>query len=350
MVKLPTLKLDILLLKQINMRYTNYFILSFFIILSSCDLILIEDIGSANARDNFNYLWEECNDKYAFFDIKNIDWDAVRVEYEARLNDNMQEEELFLLLGEMLNELKDGHVNLESNFNASFYPFEQLGQDNFDLRLVQDHYLPKSPHVSGGILNDFLANGEVGYIRYASFMTPVTDENFGFILDRFKNTKGLILDLRENGGGATTNMYAMLSRFVDNKTTVAQSRIKNGPERNDFSDLEDVMIEPTDGTRYTNKVMVLVDRGSYSATSFFALATKAIPNMVLVGDTTGGGLGAPNGGQLPNGWTYRFSITQTLDLDGTNYENGVPVDIEAFLDLDDRTTDEVIERALLELL
>ena len=69
-----------------------------------------------------------------------------------------------------------------------------------------------------------------------------------------------------------------------------------------------------------------------------------------MGDITGGGLGAPNGGELPNGWEYRFSITQTLDLDGNNFENGVPPDIEAFIDFDDRTKDEVIERALLELL
>lgn len=55
-------------------------------------------------------------------------------------------------------------------------------------------------------------------------------------------------------------------------------------------------------------------------------------------------------GQLPNGWTYRFSITQTLDLAGNNYENGVPVDIEAFINWEDRTKDEVIERALIELL
>ena len=46
-----------------------------------------------------------------------------------------------------------------------------------------------------------------------------------------------------------------------------------------------------------------------------------------MGDTTGGGLGLPTCGTLPNGWVYRFSITRTLALDGCNYENGVPPDI-----------------------
>ena len=46
----------------------------------------------------------------------------------------------------------------------------------------------------------------------------------------------------------------------------------------------------------------------------FALSTTAYDNMFCVGDTTGGGLGMPNGGELPNGWRYRFSVTRTLGI------------------------------------
>ncbi|MFK7980418.1 MAG: hypothetical protein AB8G86_10580 [Saprospiraceae bacterium] len=61
-------------------------------------------------------------------------------------------------------------------------------------------------------------------------------------------------------------------------------------------------------------------------------------------------LGTPNEGQLPNGWTYRFSITQTLDMEGNNYENSIPANIEIFMNWDNRIKDEVIQRALMELL
>jgi hypothetical protein len=81
-----------------------------------------------------------------------------------------------------------------------------------------------------------------------------------------------------------------------------------------------------------------------------ALATKAIPNMILMGDTTGGGLGLPNGGLLPNGWTYRFSVSQVLTLDKSPaYEGGVPADIPVLFNWNDWTKDAIIERALLEL-
>jgi C-terminal processing protease CtpA/Prc len=69
-----------------------------------------------------------------------------------------------------------------------------------------------------------------------------------------------------------------------------------------------------------------------------------------MGDTTGGGGGLPNGGQLPNGWTYRFSISQLLDLNGNNYaEDGVAPEIFESFNWSDLTKDEILDRAILEL-
>ena len=333
------------------MKYPIYILVFLSLTFVSCDqLIFGDDLESSSAQENFDYLWTECLERYTFFDLKGIDWEAVRVEFQAQITEGMDEVELFDVLSRMLNELQDGHVNLVSNFNISFFPFEQLGQDNFDFRIIEDNYLPPNYFISGPFIHDFIADGEVGYIRYASFTGTVAERNIGFVLDRYQDTQGLILDLRENGGGAVSDVYTILRRFVTEETIVARSRIKSGPGKNEFTPLEDAIVTPTSGVRYDGKVIVLVDRSTYSAGSFFALATKEVPNLILMGDITGGGLGAPNGGELPNGWEYRFSITQTLDLDGNNFENGVPPDIEAFIDFDDRTKDEVIERALLELL
>lgn len=319
--------------------------------LASCEEILFEeDLATTDAQANFDYLWNEVNEKYSYFDLKGIDWDAVKTEYSAKLSDDMSQDSLFNVLGDMLTELQDDHVNLISNFNVSFFGTEFLGQDNFYSRLLVDNYLDQDYYISGPFIHDFLDNGEIGYIYFPSFQGTVDETNIDFILDRYKDTKGLILDLRENGGGAVVDIFSILSRFVEERTLTNYSRIKNGPGRNDFSEAEPVYVEPYNGIRYTNKVIMLIDRGTYSAGSFTALATKALPNIVLMGDTTGGGLGLPNGGQLPNGWTYRFSITQALTLDQRpDYENGVPPDIEVLFDWNDLTTDEVLERAILEL-
>ncbi len=334
------------------MKYTTIILLSLIVMLTSCEKAFFEEsLESTNPKENFDYLWNECNEKYSYFDLKNIDWYDIKKEYEAKLYDGMSQDSLFKVLGGMLTELKDDHTNLFSNFNLSSFGVNYLGQDNFEWRIIHDNYLSDDYYRSGPFVHDFIHNKEIGYLRFGSFTGGVDETNIDFALERYKDTKGLILDLRENGGGAVTDVFSILSRFVDKRTLVNYSRLKTGSGHNDFSDAEPVYVEPYDGIRYVKNVAVLTDRGTYSAGSFTSLATKAIPNMILMGDTTGGGLGLPNGGQLPNGWTYRFSITQALTLDKSpDYEKGVPPDITVLFDWSDLTKDEILDRAILELL
>lgn len=304
-------------------------------------------LASTDPAVNCDYLWRECQEKYAYFDLKKIDWDSVQLDYQTRIYAGMSDDSLFSVMGNMLASLRDDHANLFSDFNVSFFGTEFLGPDNFDWRVIIDQYLGQGYLISGPFQHDFLSNLNIGYVRLASFPGDISRESLDFVLTRYKDTKGLILDLRENGGGAIEDVYTILNRFTENETVVYYSRIKTGPATNDFSEPEPVWIRPFHGVRYQQPVIVLIDRGTYSSGSLLALATKALPHIDLVGDFTGGGLGMPNGGQLPNGWTYRFSITQTLNLDfRPDWENGVPPDFHASFDWTNLTKDEILERAI----
>ncbi len=322
--------------------------------LVSCEKVFFKkDKASLSATANFEYLWNECDKKYSYFELKNINWDELHLKYRAMVHDGMSQDSLFKVMGAMLRELKDDHTNLMSSLNISFYGVQKLGQDNYDARILRDNYLPPDFYISGPFIHDFIlnTNKEIGYIRFSGFTGTVDDENLNFILDRYKNTKGLILDLRENGGGYVSDVYKIMSRFVEEPTNLFYSRLKNGPGHNDFSNPEAATVDPSKSIRYKNKVMVLIDRGTYSAGSMFSLSTKALPNMVLVGDSTGGGLGLPNGGQLPNGWTYRFSVSQAMDLNLNNsFEKGVPPDIYQLFDWSNLKKDAILERAMQEIL
>lgn len=260
---------------------------------TSCEKVFFEEeLSSTDPLENFEYLWKECDEKYSFFEVKNIDWNSVKEEYAAKLYEGMSEDSLFNVLGGMLTELRDDHTNLSSDFNVSSFGVQYLGQDNFDWRIVVDNYITKNHYTSGPFAHNFLDNGEIGYVRFPAFTGTVDNTNLDFILNRYKDTKGLIIDLRENGGGAVSDVFNILSRFVDAKTLVNYSRIKNGPAHDDFSEPASVFVAPY-GFHYTKKVAVLTDRGTYSAGSLTSLATKALSNVVLIGDTTGGGLGLP---------------------------------------------------------
>ena len=327
-------------------------VLLFIPVLFSCETLFFEkDMESRNPKENFEYLWKECNEKYAYMSYKQINWNEVHDEYAAKIYDGMSDDSLFSVLGNMLNKLRDGHVNLKSKFNVSHYNIQKLGPENFNFRLIEDHYLPDDYYVSGPFIHDFISNNKVGYIRLSSFPGTISNDNLDFVLARYANTQGIILDLRENGGGATSDVFDLIGHFVTAKTHLYDSRLKSGSGYNDFKETEAGYAEPRGKSRYLKKIMLLTDRGTFSAGSFTTLAMKELPNVTVLGDTTGGGLGLPNGGQLPNGWIYRFSITQTLDLAGNNYESGVPPDIRIILNNEDRNrgVDTVIERALAEI-
>ncbi len=327
----------------------------FALLFSGCDQIVLDENPGITPRENFEYLWKECNEKYAFFEYKGIDWDAVYKQYSPRVSNSINQDSVFKVLFAMLNELRDGHVNLVSPFNVSRFEIALLGPENINERLVLEKYLNKDYYDTGPFKHNFLADGQIGYIRYPSFTGSVSEFDLNFMLYRYRNTKGLILDLRQNGGGNAGNVLKILNRFASQRTLLYQSYLKNGPGREDFSAPSPAYAIPPnskDLLMYSRKVAVLTDRGTFSAASFFTLGSMALSNMIRIGDTTGGGLGIPNGGQLPNGWTYRLSVSRTLSPDGSNYENGIPPDIRVLLDPKDveKGVDTVIERAVEELL
>ena len=319
---------------------------------ASCERAFMDSDESTNPVNVFDYLWDKVDQQYAFFDVKGIDWDSVREVYRPMVTDDMDKEDLFDVCAAMLNTLQDGHTNLISNFNVSRNDsvyYRMYAHRNINTDVVLFNYLTLQYHSTGAFAHNAIRDGRVAYVRYSSFENTISESALKYITDRYKDCDGMILDMRQNGGGSIDNIRMMLSIFDNHKQPLYYSQIKSGPGHEDFTELTTVYATDTCilETPYNKRVAVLIDRGSYSATSFFAVCTMGYPNIRLFGDYSGGGLGLPNGGALPNGWTYRFSITRTLALDGNNYENGVPPAERVILDPDctAQGVDNVIEAA-----
>lgn len=320
----------------------------------SCEKAMIEKDAAISPVANFESLWHTVDQKYAFFDYKNIDWNEIHDIYRPQISENMHDEELFFVLANMITELRDGHTNLVSPFNVSRYTFQYSSPENFNLRLLKDNYIGWDYNITGPLINAFIERGEkrIGYIYYGSFSSNVSTWHIDYVLNRFRNTDGIILDMRSNGGGNVTNIHRLGSRFADSRRLIYTSALVNGPGHNDFEEPAEVYMAPGGQRQYTKPVMLLTNRGCFSATSFFCTAMKAFPHVVQVGDTTGGGLGAPSGFELPNGWSYRFSVSETLTPNGENFEDGVPPDITVWMDPEHELNgiDDIMERAIEEIL
>ena len=321
---------------------------------TSCERAFMEKDEPSNPVNVFDYLWNQVDQQYAFFDVKNMDWDSVREVYRPMVNDNMSNDNLFRVCAAMLNTLQDGHTNLISGFdvsrNDSVY-YKMYAEKNIDENVVLLNYLTVNHHTTGSFMHNAIRNSAVAYIRYSSFSDYISEGSLKYLVNRYKNCKGMVIDLRQNSGGSISNIAALLSIFDNHKQPLYQCQAKSGPAHDDFADAVTVYAADSSilgkNNAYTKPVAVLIDRGSYSATSFFAICTMAYDNIRLFGDYSGGGLGLPNGGVLPNGWTYRFSTTRTLAIDGRNYENGVPPDVRVLLDpaCTAQSVDNVIEVA-----
>lgn len=320
---------------------------------SSCERAFMEQDEPSNPVNVFEYLWNQVDKNYTFFDVKNIDWDSVREVYRPKVDDNMDNDSLFRVCAAMLNTLRDGHTNLMSGFDVSrndsvFY--KMYAEKNIDNNVVMLNYLKADYHTTGGFAHNAIRNGKVAYLYYPSFSNDANESVLKYLVYYYKNCNGMILDLRQNGGGSISNVSALLSIFDNHKQPLYTTQVKSGPGHDAFSEAVTVYAADSSllgGNPYTKPVAVLIDRGSYSATSFFAICTQAYDNIKLFGDYSGGGLGLPNGGTLPNGWVYRFSTSRSIAIDGGNYENGVPPDVRVILDptLTAQGIDNVIETA-----
>lgn len=297
-------------------------------------------------KGNFEALWTILDRNYCFFDYKEIDWNSVYNEYSVRVTHNMGNDALFKLMGLMLAELKDGHVNLTASHDMTrYWEWYQDYPQNFDSSLLS-HYLGNDQGIIPGMRYKVLEDN-VGYLYYGSFSSDLGEGSLDQVLNRMALCHGLIIDVRSNGGGSLTNVERLASRFFNERTLIGYISHKNGPGHNDFSPLHPKYVESSNRVRYQKPVVVLTNRGCYSATNEFVSIMKYAPNVTIIGDKTGGGSGLPFSSELPNGWSVRFSASPMFNAEKEHIEFGVEPDM--FVDMlqsdKEKERDTMIEKA-----
>ena len=274
---------------------------------------------------NFDALADIIDTRYCFLDDKNLNWDETVARYRSQITPETTFLELFNICSALLDELKDVHVNLTSRFSTSYYRqwWSDYPQD-FNLRTIEEYYLDFDWNSTSGIIYKQLP-GEIAYMYYPSFSSVVGETALDYILAILYNSRGLIIDVRDNGGGYLTNIDTFVGRFIDSPLTGAYITHKTGPGHNDFSEPFPVVYKPAPDYRikWTGPIVVLTNRSCFSAANSFVSVMKNLPNVTIVGAKTGGGGGMPFTSELPNGWGVRFSASPILDARMNVIENGI---------------------------
>ncbi len=320
------------------------------IFLAGCERAFMDDNPANTPQGNFESLYQTVKNKYSYFTLKGIDWDSVKTHYQPQITSNMSDQELFDVLDSMLYDLRDGHVNLRSSFDLGRnwrwyldYPV------NFNYDVIERNYLGEGYTLAGGLRYTIIDS--IGYVYYGSFSSGLSTTGLNAMLADFKDTKGIIVDVRNNGGGSLSNAYALVQRLIPEEKEVLRTFDKTGPAPNDFGNGVSIRLSPSLQGHYNGRVVILTNRSCYSATTFFTGMMSNFEHVTLIGDQTGGGGGLPIDFELPNGWYYRFSGTISLLPNGYNIELGIVPDISLNNDpaINAQGTDEILERALTEL-
>lgn len=317
------------------------------VLLTACNSLFIEDDPSDSFEENFEVFWQTFDRHYSFFDIKALDWQAAYDTNIQRVRGFTTNEELFVLLRDLTLAFQDGHVNLY-RFNTRV-AFDL--QDGFPLNDPENaiSYLDSIENPNSTLQYGNLTDTNLGYIRIFSFGAPNNHyERIDDAIAAFGDKDGIVLDLRNNGGGSDTNADRIASRFMDEERIYRWVRYRNGSEHTDFNEWRKSTISP-EGTTNTKPLVILTNRRCFSSTESFILSLKERPEVTTIGGVTGGGSGNPIFRELPNGWTFRLSSWQMVDADFNFIEGvGIAPDEEVFIPVAfaNAGVDTILERAI----
>ena len=189
---------------------------------------------------------------------------------------------------------------------------------NMEFPVTLTRALIEVPTVKFGMIDD------VGYLRIIEF-TPQTPSRVQEALDSFISSgfAGLIIDLRSNPGGLISSVVEVADKFIDSGPIVS-TKSRHPYENSMYT------ASPKKTTMPKNiPIVVLIDRGSASASEILSGALKDNHLAYLVGERTFGKGSVQNPIPLPNSDGIKLTIARYYTPSDTNIDKiGIPPDLE----------------------
>ncbi|MEM6504938.1 MAG: S41 family peptidase [Planctomycetota bacterium] len=160
---------------------------------------------------------------------------------------------------------------------------------------------------------DELSEGRLGYIHIESMNASSLAEYERDLYAACEGKAGLVIDVRDNGGGWTTDRLLASIMTERHAYTVPRG---SDPQRTNSYPITRLFIP-----RYNLPMNALCNENSFSNAEIFSHAFKTLERGTLVGNTTAGGVISTGGARLLDGTTVRLPFRGWFLPDGTDMEN-----------------------------
>ncbi len=176
--------------------------------------------------------------------------------------------------------------------------------------------------ISQKVPTDVKIPDDLCYIRLSSFISRNAASEFGTILNNSKDKKGFIIDLRSNPGGLLTNAIYISDMFLDGGTIVSTV------DRDGYKETQ----RANPGVYTKKPVVVLINKGSASASEIFSGAMKDNHRAVIIGEQSFGKGLVQEINKLPYDAGINITIQKYLTPNGTDInKKGITPDIKVEL-------------------
>lgn len=193
-------------------------------------------------------------------------------------------------------------------------------------------------------LVDEWSDGRIGYIHIQGMNQPSLDVFERDLFAAANEKDGLLVDVRNNGGGWTTDRVLSSIMVQQHAYTIP----RGAPQVSGHYPQDRLFIQ-----RYTMPMNALCNEKSFSNAEIFSHAFKTLQRGTLVGEQTWGGVISTGGFGLINGTFVRLPFRGWYVVDGTNMENhgAVPdIRVEQTPEAEAANDDEQLRAAVDDLL
>lgn len=158
----------------------------------------------------------------------------------------------------------------------------------------------------------------IGYIRLSSFISRNASKEFADILTNSPDKKAFIVDLRSNPGGLLSNAIYISDMFLDGGAIVSTV------DRDGYKDTQ----KASRGVMTTKPLVIIINKGSASASEIFSGAMKDNKRAVLVGTQSFGKGLVQEINKLPDNSGVNITIQKYLTPNGTDiHKKGITPDV-----------------------